>query len=67
MSLMERIGQRLAESAGTKWCAFRRGGRPCDHGAVTYLVAEASGCESGFACEDHRAQMAGHGWRDAAG
>ena len=63
---MERFLKMLAERAGTKWCAFRRGGRPCDHGAVTYLVAEVSGAESGFACEDHRAQMAGQGWRDAA-
>jgi hypothetical protein len=57
----------LADRAGEHWCAFRRGGRPCNHAAVTYLVAERSGAVSGFACRDHEGQMVGNGWRDARG
>lgn len=65
---MQRLLQMVAARAKSHWCVFRRGGRPCDHGAVTYLVAQREGCTSGFACDDHKRQMvATGGWRDGAG
>jgi hypothetical protein len=57
----------LADRAGEHWCAFRRGGRPCNHAAVTYLVGERVECVSGYGCDDHARQMVGNGWRDSRG
>lgn len=60
------LWQMLVQRAHEHWCGYRRGGRPCDHGAVTYLVPTKEGPSSDWACEDHAQQMVATGaWRDA--